>query len=236
VVVVLAGTAAADPVQRRMPSVDEVALLPRARILQTSDMSAEDDFDLLVGPYRHTDRVPGIETERLWLKPLSVDDLDPWHRQIFSDPDVTRFLPVRKPIPKEDAVQRLASQVESWQARGFGVWAVREKASNQLVGHSGFVTSDRIELIYALGRGRWGRGFATEAAAACLRHGFEVLDFTEIAALSFPENEPSIRVMLKLGFVFEDIVPRFGVELVRYKADADSFWASSHARAGVTSV
>jgi RimJ/RimL family protein N-acetyltransferase len=181
--------------------------------------------------------VPEIETERLRLRPLGIGDLDPWHRQIFSDPKVTRYLPVPNPIPREGAVERLASQVESWQTRGFGVWAVLEKASNQLVGHSGFVTPevpDRIELIYALGRDWWGRGFATEAAAACLRHGFEVLDFTEIAALAFPENEPSIHVMLKLGFVFEDVVPRFGVELVRYRVNADSFWASSHARLGGT--
>ena len=149
-----------------------------------------------------------------------------------------RYLPVRKPIPREDAVERPVSQVESWQARGFGVWAVLEKASIQLMGHSGFVTPeapDRIELIYALGRDWWGRGFATEAAAACLRYGFEVLDFTEIVALAFPENEPSIHVMLKLGFVFGDVVPRFGVELVRYRVDADSFWASSDARPGATS-
>jgi hypothetical protein len=70
---------------------------------------------------------------------------------------------------------------------------------------------------------------------ACLRHGFDVLNFAEIEALSFPENEPSIRVLLKLGFACEDTASRFGVELVRYKVDADSFWASSHARAGVTS-
>ena len=118
------------------------------------------------------------------------------------------------------------------------MWAVLERASNQLAGHSGFVTpeaSDRIELIYALGRDWWGRGFATEAAAGCLRHGFEALNFTEIAALAFPDNESSIHVMLKLGFVFEDIVTRFEVDLVRYKVDADSFWASSHARVGETS-
>jgi [ribosomal protein S5]-alanine N-acetyltransferase len=106
------------------------------------------------------------------------------------------------------------------------VWAVLQKASNQLMGHSGFFTpeaSDRIELIYALGRDWWGRGFATEAAATCLRHGFEVLNFAEIAALAFLENEPSIHVMHKLGFAFEDIVARFGVELVRYKVNADYF-------------
>jgi hypothetical protein len=38
--------------------------------------------------------------------------------------------------------------------------------------------------------------------------------------------------MRKLGFVFEDIVPRFEVELVRYRVDADLFWASSHACLG----
>jgi ribosomal-protein-alanine N-acetyltransferase len=182
--------------------------------------------------------VSEIETERLRLRPLSVGDLDPWHRQIFSDPKVTRYLPVRRSIPRDEAGERLASLVESWQTRGFGVWAVLEKDSNQLVGHSGFVTPeapDRIELIYALGRGWWGRGFATEAAAACLRYGFEFLHFKEIAALVFPQNEPSIRIMLKLGFVFNDIVPRFDVELVRYKVDADSFWASSHARLGAAS-
>ena len=73
-----------------------------------------------------------------------------------------------------------------------------------------------------------------EGAAACLRHGFEVLNFTEIVALAFPENEPSIHVMRKLGFVFEDIIARFGVELVRYRVDASSFWASTHARQGTT--
>jgi RimJ/RimL family protein N-acetyltransferase len=179
--------------------------------------------------------VPEIETERLRLRPLGVGDLDAWHHQIFSDPNVTRYLPVGKPIPREDVVERLASQVQSWQIRGFGVWAVLQKPSNQLMGHCGFVTpeeSDSIELIYALGRDWWGRGFATEAAAACLRHGFELLNFAEIAALVFTENEPSIRVMLKLGFAFEDIVPRFGVELARYRVDAHSFWGSSHALQG----
>jgi RimJ/RimL family protein N-acetyltransferase len=179
--------------------------------------------------------VSEIETERLRLRPLSVGDLDSWHRGIFSDPKVTRYLPVRKPIPRDEAVKRLASLVESWQTRGFGVWAVLDKASNRLVGYSGFVTPeapDRIELIYALRRDWWGRGVATEAAAACLRHGFEVLQFEEIMALAFPENEPSIRIMLKLGFVFNDIVPRFEVDLVRYKVDAHSFWVSSHARLG----
>jgi RimJ/RimL family protein N-acetyltransferase len=183
----------------------------------------------------HTHHVPEIETERLRLRPLGVGDLEAWHSQLFSDPEVTRYLPVRNPIPREDSVERLASQVDSWRVRGFGVWAVLDKASYQLVGHSGFVTPeapDRIELIYALGRDWWGRGLATEAAAACLRHGFEVLNFTEIVALSFPENGPSIHVMHKLGFVFEDIVARFGAELVRYRVDAVSFWSSSHARRG----
>jgi RimJ/RimL family protein N-acetyltransferase len=77
-----------------------------------------------------------------------------------------------------------------------------------------------------------GKRIRDSAAAACLRHGFEFLNFAVIAALAFPENEPSIHVMLKLGFAFEDTALRFGAELVRYTVDADSFGGSSHARQG----
>ncbi|MDP9331623.1 MAG: GNAT family N-acetyltransferase [Actinomycetota bacterium] len=177
-----------------------------------------------------------METERLRLRPLEAGDLDAWHRRIFSDPEVTRFLPVREPIPRERAAERLARLVEGWRTRGFGVWALLESGSDQLVvGHCGFVTPevpDRVELIYALGRDWWGRGLATEAGAASLRHGFNVLSFGEVVALAFPDNEPSIRVMLKLGFAFDGTTRRLGVELARYGVTAASFRASSHARVG----
>jgi RimJ/RimL family protein N-acetyltransferase len=179
--------------------------------------------------------VAEIETERLRLRPLEVGDLDAWHRRIFNDPEVTRYLPVREPIPREAAAERLATFVEGWRIRSFGVWALLERGAGELVGHSGFVTPDTrdcVELIYALGQVWWGRGLATEAGAASLRHGFNVLGFGEVHGLAFPDNEPSIRVMLKLGFVFDGTTRRFGVELARYKVTAASFRASSHARIG----
>jgi [ribosomal protein S5]-alanine N-acetyltransferase len=179
--------------------------------------------------------VAKIDTERLRLRPLEAGDLDAWHRRIFSDPEVTRYLPVREPISRELAAERLATFVDAWKTRGFGVWALVETDSDQLVGHCGFVTPDtrdRVELIYALGQDWWGRGLATEAGAASLRHGFNVLGFGEVHGLAFPDNEPSIRVMLKLGFVFDGTTRRFGVELARYKVTAASFRASSHARIG----
>jgi ribosomal-protein-alanine N-acetyltransferase len=178
-----------------------------------------------------------IETKRLRLKHLEASDLDAWHRVIFTHPEVTAYLPVRQPIPKERAAERLAAIVESWGNRGFGVWAALEQDSNELVGHCGFVTPeapDNIELIYALGRNWWGRGYATEAAAACLRHGFDVLGIQEVDALAFRENEPSIRVMVKLGFTLEGATRRSGVDLLRYRVTADAFWACSNARLGMT--
>jgi ribosomal-protein-alanine N-acetyltransferase len=183
--------------------------------------------------------VAEIETERLRLRPLEVGDLDAWHRRIFSDPDVTRYLPVREPIARESAAEQLATFVEGWRIRGFGVWALLERSADQLVGHCGFVTPeapDRVELIYALGQDWWGRGLATEAGAASLRHGFNVLSFGEVVALAFPDNEPSIRVMLKLGFASDGKTRRFGVELARYKVTAASFRASSHARIGAAGI
>jgi [ribosomal protein S5]-alanine N-acetyltransferase len=182
-------------------------------------------------------RTPEIETERLCLRPLEASDLEAWHRVIFTDPEVTRYLPVREPIPKDRAAERLPALVQSWRDRGFGVWAVLERDSNELIGHCGFVTPEdpnQIELIYAFGRDRWERGYATEAAAACLRYGFAALGVQDVVALAFRENEPSIRVMLKLGFAFDGTTRRFGADLLRYRVTPEAFRASPSTRPGMT--
>ncbi len=60
-----------------------------------------------------------------------------------------------------------------------------------------------IELHYVLARNHWGKGLATEAAAAALRHGFEKLALDRVVAFALPTNAPSFRVMEKLGMAFE---------------------------------
>jgi hypothetical protein len=127
-------------------------------------------------PNPHAHQVPEIETERLRLRPLDVGDLDAWHRQIFSDPQVTRYLPVRRPIPREDVVERLRLRLRVGRSV---VWRVGGSPEGFVPAHGSFrvrharsVRSHRADLragsrlvrkrIRDRGRGRlsppWFRG------------------------------------------------------------------------------
>ncbi len=159
-----------------------------------------------------------LETDRLLLRPLEPTDLDAWWKAIWSDAEVTRFLPTRGPVPREAMPRRMERMAAHWNEHGIGVWAVRTKDDGPPVGHCGLIVNEPpdVELVYALGRAAWGRGFATEAAGRVARFAFEVLRLERLFALVFPENVASARVLEKVGFAPLDRVSRFGTELERY--------------------
>jgi ribosomal-protein-alanine N-acetyltransferase len=64
-------------------------------------------------------------------------------------------------------------------------------------------------LAYAFGKPNWGQGFATEAARAALRYGFEALKLENIIAVAYPENQPSQRVMQKIGMQHQGITDKY---------------------------
>ncbi len=87
---------------------------------------------------------------------------------------------------------------------GFCRWAVLKKETAEIVGSCGFARphgTKEIELGYLLARKFWGAGLATEAAAACLKYGFEELKFKEVIAMTDLENVASQKVLEKIGFV-----------------------------------
>jgi RimJ/RimL family protein N-acetyltransferase len=82
----------------------------------------------------------------------------------------------------------------------------RAGASGELIGAVGLhgnAEHDRAELGYWIGTDYWGRGYCTEAAAAVVRFGFEVLALHRIHAHCFAPNRSSGRVLQKLGMVYE---------------------------------
>ena len=92
-------------------------------------------------------------------------------------------------------------QVQGWVEGTWGVW---ELETGELVGDCTLFFAaehDAWELAYGLRRDRWGRGYATEAAQACVRHGFDELGLDRIVADVDPANAASVRVLEKCGFV-----------------------------------
>ncbi|MBZ0280850.1 MAG: GNAT family N-acetyltransferase [Anaerolineae bacterium] len=167
-----------------------------------------------------------LETERLILRSFQPEDLNDYHQQIYSDPDVTRFLPTGKPRPIEKTKAVLDFSIEHETEHGFSLWAVIEKSSGQFIGHCGLVylkgTPD-VEVAYAYGKVYWGKGYASEAARASLQYGFETANLPYIVALAEPENLASQRVMQKIGMVHEGLTTQYyesPLEVYRITRDA----------------
>ena len=146
-----------------------------------------------------------IETDRMVLRrftPADVDDLVALH----TDPAVMRFLG-----PCEETVEHVRDVVLPYFAScdergdGFGYRAAIERDGGAFLGWFLFRAPRRdpepgvMEVGYRLHRAAWGRGFATEGAAALVDRGFAELPIVKVVADTMTINTGSRRVMEKLG-------------------------------------
>ncbi|MEV0847134.1 GNAT family N-acetyltransferase [Streptomyces sp. NPDC049954] len=140
-----------------------------------------------------------LRTQRLLLRPLGLCDLDACVA-LHADPRVNRFVGAWS---REQATARLTEAERQWAERGHGLCAVELADSGTFVGRSGlqyWERFDEVELGWTLRAEHWGRGYATEAARACLEWGFATLPVDHVTALMKPGNDPSVRVAERLGF------------------------------------
>ncbi|HEX9960992.1 MAG TPA: GNAT family N-acetyltransferase [Pyrinomonadaceae bacterium] len=162
-----------------------------------------------------------LETDRLILREWTLGDA-PELFEICRDAEVMFYIGTGKPYETiEEAEKFLRWAVEYQKANGFCRWAVVEKSSGKIVGSCGFAYPRGMpepELGYLFGRGFWGKGFATEAARACLNYGFGKLDFREIIAITDLENTASRRVLEKIGFTRRGIEEIDGEDNLIYLA------------------
>jgi [ribosomal protein S5]-alanine N-acetyltransferase len=170
---------------------------------------------------------PRIRTDRLLLRRLVDEDIDEWLRVIFSDPVVTRYLPPQgRPVPREDVVAHLERNRTHWDEFGYGVWAVCDGDTGDLIGQCGLRFLEEfedVEVLYAFGKALWGRGLATEACRAAMRFGFEGWSFPRIIGLVVPENVASRKVLEKMDMELDGEADAFGLHLVRYMVARDGF-------------
>ena len=156
--------------------------------------------------------IPELETERLQLRGLRIADLDAYAR-MYADPEVMRFLEQGAPLDRGAAFRSMALHLGHWQLRGFGQWALEERATGHFVGRAGLWQPEGwpgLEVGWVLDRAAWGHGYATEAGQAAVAYAFEVLHAEEIISLIRPENSGSIRVAERLGETYLRDVELFG--------------------------
>ena len=122
-----------------------------------------------------------------------------------ADPEVTRY--TGDPI---DSIEKAKEVLEKtilpqYALYNHGRWAVHLKSSMEFIGWCGLKTRperNEIDLGYRFKKIFWGKGYATEAALACIKYGFEKLRLKEITSSAMPENKASIKVLENCGMTY----------------------------------
>lgn len=148
-----------------------------------------------------------LETERLILRPWSLNDAEECFT-VRGDAEVMRYIGTGEPNKDVEQTRVWLARMIAHQAQhGFCFWAVVDKRSAQVIGCCGIGYQRDgglpVEFGYNLARSAWGRGLATEAAAAALHYAFENFDLPELAATVDSRNVASQRVLEKIGFVYQ---------------------------------
>jgi len=144
------------------------------------------------------------ETPRLQIRWLTEPDI-PALASIWADDQATRFM--GGPRVYEEVCTSLRQDLQAPPLR-FDLWPVVERSSGLVVGHCGLLPKtvdgcDEVELVYVIARTFWGRGYATEAAAAIRDYGFRILGVVRLVSLIDPAHTASAQVALKIGMKFE---------------------------------
>ena len=142
-----------------------------------------------------------LETERLALRELDQSDFAAL-RAILQDEQV--MYAYEHAFTNREVQAWLDRQRDRYAKDGFGLWAMVEKATGEMMGQCGLTLQDWgerqvPEIGYHLRRDRWRQGFAIEAAAACREYGFHTLNFPELFSIIRDNNHPSQRVALRNG-------------------------------------
>lgn len=163
--------------------------------------------------------VPVLETERLILRGHALADF-PAFAGARADPVVMQFMGKGDTLDEEEAWARFQSITGHWQLKGFGTWAIEERASGTLIGSIGFADKKRPsshpasgapEMGWSLASSAHGKGFATEALRAVLVWGRAFFGPARVVCVISDDNAASIRLAEKHGFKQFATASRYGL-------------------------
>ena len=149
--------------------------------------------------------VPELHTERLLLRGYREEDLDAW-AAICADGETMRWFGQPEGLTREESWRKMAFLIGHWELRGYGDWALVERATDRLIGRAGLSYPEGwpgLEVGWLVERSAWGRGFAPEAARAAIDWARDERGATHLISLILDENHRSARVAEKLGMRVE---------------------------------
>jgi ribosomal-protein-alanine N-acetyltransferase len=166
--------------------------------------------------------VSAIETERLLLHEFTADDA-PFVLRLVNEPAFLRYIGDRGVRNLEDARRYIADgPVAGYERHGHGLMRVVRKADGAGIGMCGVLKRDALpdpDLGFSFFPEYWSQGYALEAGRGILDHARGTLGLGRILAITTVDNEPSMRLLARLGFRFDRMVALGDEELRLFVSD-----------------
>jgi ribosomal-protein-alanine N-acetyltransferase len=149
-----------------------------------------------------------LKTERLILREFVPQDADAL-AAVLGDPVAMQYYP--EPFNRKEVEEWIERNRQRYQHEGYGLWAMLLRDKDELIGDCGCYLREiegrsSVEIAYHVRRDLWGKGYATEAAQACMEYAFTRPDIDRVISLIRPENVQSIRVAEKNGLMCEKTI------------------------------
>ncbi|MGW6282316.1 GNAT family N-acetyltransferase [Kribbella sp. NPDC055071] len=149
-----------------------------------------------------------LTTDRLLLRQWRDSDREPF-AALNADPAVMEhFMGLQSREVSDALIDRNIAAIDE---RGWGLWALEVKETGEFIGFTGLSVPSfeahfmpAVEIGWRLSKGAWGNGYASEAARASLAHGFGPAGLDEIVSFTATTNEPSQRVMQRIGMIHDE--------------------------------
>lgn len=144
-----------------------------------------------------------LETPRLILRDIRMEDIQEYYERLFSDGDVCRYLLFDPHQDIGESYEQIQSILQQYEEGKFYRWGITEKGDDSLIGIIGLVRieeeTSQCSFAYLLGCDYWNRGYGTEVLKEVIRFAFEELEIRRIVADHMAENPASGAVMRKAG-------------------------------------
>ncbi len=142
---------------------------------------------------------PVLETERLTLRPIALEDFPRW-AGMMGDPEAAKFLGGAQPAAV--AWRGFMTMAGAWSMTGISMFSLVERDTGLWLGRIGPWTPHGwpgTEVGWGLHPDAQGQGYGVEAATAAIDYAFDVLGWTEVIHCIDPDNTPSQRLAERIG-------------------------------------
>ena len=178
-----------------------------------------------------------LETERLLLRQLRMEDVYEYYERLFGDADVSRYMLFEPHQDIGESLESLQRKLEKYDQGPYYCWGITEKEEDSLIGLIELLRfdeeQDSCSFAYMLGCRYWNRGYGTEALKAVFQFAFEELDVGKITVDHMTKNAASGAVMRKAGMEHVGTIPE-KYEKLGSKYDAEVYEIRNPLRQSMT--